>query len=106
MIRAVGAEKGIYGNSGAEAIYPTYLVDTEGAPFDASKNNYTMSFEKGEFPPVKAFWSLTMYDGKTQLLIDNPLNRYLLNSPMMDDFVMNEDGSLRFMYKKNHQGRT
>jgi hypothetical protein len=68
MIRAVGAEKGIYGNSGAEAIYPTYLVDTEGALFDASKNNYTMSFKKGEFPPVKAFWSLTMYDGKTQLL--------------------------------------
>jgi len=105
MIRAVGAEKGIYGNSGAEAIYPTYLVDTEGAPFDASKNNYTMSFEKGEFPPVKAFWSLTMYDGKTQLLIDNPLNRYLLNSPMMDDFVMNEDGSLTLYVQKESPGK-
>jgi hypothetical protein len=69
-------------------------------PFDASKNNYTMSFKKGEFPPVKAFWSLTMYDGKTQLLIDNPLNRYLLNSPMMDDFVMNEDGSLDALCSK------
>jgi hypothetical protein len=105
MIRAVGAEKGIYGNSGAEAIYPTYVVDTEGAPFDASKNNYTMSFEKGEFPPVKAFWSLTMYDGKTQLLIDNPLNRYLLNSPMMDDFVMNEDGSLTLYVQKESPGK-
>jgi hypothetical protein len=105
MIRAVGAEKGIYGNSGVEAIYPTYVVDTEGAPFDASKNNYTMSFEKGEFPPVKAFWSLTMYDGKTQLLIDNPLNRYLLNSPMMDDFVMNEDGSLTLYVQKESPGK-
>jgi hypothetical protein len=105
MIRAVGAEKGIYGNSGVEAIYPTYVVDTEGAPFDASKNNYSMSFEKGEFPPVKAFWSLTMYDGKTQLLIDNPLNRYLLNSPMMDDFVMNEDGSLTLYVQKESPGK-
>jgi hypothetical protein len=25
------AEKGIYGNSGEEAIYPTYFVDAEGA---------------------------------------------------------------------------
>jgi hypothetical protein len=105
MIRAVGAEKGIYGNSGVEAIYPTYVADTEGAPFDASKNNYTMSFEKGEFPPVKAFWSPTMYDGKTQLLIDNPLNRYLLNSPMMDDFVMNEDGSLTLYVQKESPGK-
>jgi hypothetical protein len=105
MIRAVGAEKGIYGNSGVEAIYPTYVVDIEGAPFDASKNNYSMSFEKGEFPPVKAFWSLTMYDGKTQLLIDNPLNRYLLNSPMMDDFVMNEDGSLTLYVQKESPGK-
>jgi hypothetical protein len=78
ILRAVGAQLGIYGNSGAEAIYPTYLVDAEGAPLDASKNNYTMTFKKGEFPPVKAFWSLTMYDGKTQLLIDNPLTDIFL----------------------------
>ena len=104
ILRAVAAEKGIYGNSGAEAIYPTYLVDAEGAPFDASKNNYTMTFKKDEFPPVKAFWSLTMYDGKTQLLIDNPLNRYLLNSPMMDQFVLNKDGSLTFYIQKESLG--
>jgi hypothetical protein len=100
IIRAVAAQMGIYGNSGAEAIYPTYLVDAEGAPFDASENEYTLTFKKDEFPPVTAFWSLTMYDGKTQLLIDNPLNRYLLNSPMMEQFVMNEDGSLTFYIQK------
>ena len=104
MIRAVAAQLGIYGNSGAEAIYPTYLVDAQGAPFDASKNKYTLTFKKGEFPPVTAFWSFTMYDGKTQLLIDNPLDRYLLNSPMMDDFVMNEDGSLTLYIQKESPG--
>jgi len=105
MIRAVAAQMGIYGNSGAEAIYPTYLVDAEGTPFDASQNSYTMTFKKGEFPPVTAFWSLTMYDGKTQLLIDNPLKRYLLNSPMMEQFVLGEDGSLTIYVQKESPGK-
>jgi len=105
ILRAVAAQSGIYGNSGDEAIYPTYFVDAEDAPLDASKNNYTMTFNKGEFPPVTAFWSLTMYDGKTQLLIDNPLKRYLLNSPMMEQFVLNEDGSLTFYVQKESPGK-
>ena len=104
ILRAVGALMGIYGNSGEEAIYPTYLVDSEDTPLDASKNNYTITFKEGEFPPVTAFWSLTMYDGKTQLLIDNPLDRYLLNSPMMDQFILNEDGSLTFYLQKESPG--
>jgi len=105
IIRAVGAQMGIYGNSGDEAIYPTYLADAEGASLDASDNKYTLTFKKDEFPPVTAFWSLTMYDGKTQLLIDNPLNRYLLNSPMMEQFVLNEDGSLAFYIQKESPGK-
>ncbi len=103
--RAAAAHMGLYGNSGDEAIYPTYLVDAQGAPFDASHNKYTLTFKKGEFPPVKAFWSLTMYDGKTQLLIANPLNRYLLNSPMMDEFIFAEDGSLTFYIQKESPGK-
>ena len=105
IIRAVAAQMGIYGNSGDEAIYPTYLVDEQGVPLDASQNKYTLTFKKGEFPPVTAFWSLTMYDGKTQLLIDNPLKRYLLNSPMMDQFVLNKDGSLTFHVQKESPGK-
>ena len=105
IMRAVAAHMGIYGNSGDEAIYPTYLVDANGAPFDASQNKYTLTFKKGELPPVTAFWSLTMYDGKTQLLIDNPLSRYLLNSPMMEQFVLNEDGSLTLYVQKESPGK-
>jgi len=102
--RAVAADRGLYGNSGAEATYPMYLVDADGLPLNAAENNYTITFGKTDFPPVKSFWSLTMYDGKSQLLIDNPLNRYLLNSPMMDDFVMNEDGSLTLYIQKESPG--
>ena len=57
--------------------------DGDGEPLDGSKHNYTLTFAAGQFPPVNAFWSVTMYDGKTQLLIENPINRYLINSPML-----------------------
>lgn len=94
LLRAAAAHQGLYGNSGAEAIYPIYLVDADGQPLDASTHHYTLTFAKGTLPPVKAFWSLTMYDSKTQLFIDNPLNRYLLNSSMMDQFQWEADDAL------------
>ncbi len=102
--RSVAAHMGLYGNSGAEAIYPTYLVDTDNQPLDAATNSYTLTFAKGKFPPVKAFWSLTMYDGMTQLFIENPLDRYLLNSNMMDQFSLEADGSLVFHIAKESPG--
>ena len=55
-------------------------------------------------PPVKAFWSLTMYDGKTQLLVENPLDRYLLNSSMQDQFLWQDDGSLVLYIGKDSPG--
>ena len=58
-------------------------ADAAGQPLDGSKHNYTLTFAAGQYPPVNAFWSVTMYDGKTQLLIENPINRYLINSPML-----------------------
>ena len=105
IMRAVAAHTGLYGNSGDEAVYPTYLVDAQGKPFDASLNNYTLTLKKGKFPPVKAFWSFTMYDGKTQLLIDNPINRYLLNTPMMEQFKLGKDGSLTIYVQKESPGK-
>jgi len=37
-------------------------------------NKYTIRFDT--LPPVNAFWSVTMYDAKTQLYIENKINRY------------------------------
>ena len=48
---------------------------------------------------MNAFWSVTMYDGKTQLLIKNPINRYLINSPMLK-LKKNADGSLTIYVQK------
>jgi hypothetical protein len=92
--RAVAALMGLYGNSGEEAIYPGYLSDRDGQPLNAAQSDYELRFSAGELPPVDAFWSLSMYDGMTQLFIDNPLDRYLISSAMLDDFVLEEDGSL------------
>ena len=94
LIRATAGHVGLYGNSAAEAIYPTYMTDDEGNGFDASRYDYTLTFAADQLPPVKAFWSLTMYDGPTQLFVRNPLRRYLLNSAMLDDFAFEKDGSL------------
>jgi len=105
LIRASAAHIGLYGNSGEEAVYPVYWTDADGNPLDASSNKYTITFPKGQLPPVKAFWSFTLYDGKTQLLVDNPLNRYLLNSTMLKDFVYENDGSLTFYIQKDSPGK-
>ena len=72
---------------------------------DASKGNYTLTFAKGQQPPVKAFWSLTMYDGISQLMIENPLNRYLLNSTMLSDMKLGDDGSLTLYIQKDSPGK-
>jgi hypothetical protein len=102
--RAAGAKGGIYGNDAAEAMYPARRTDSDGQTLDGSQHNYTLTFPAGQLPPVNAFWSLTMYDGKSQLLIENPINRYLINSPMLATMKTNADGSLTFYIQNKSPG--
>ena len=104
LLRAGGAKAGIYGNDAVEATYPLTRSDGDGQPLDGSKANYTLTFAKGELPPVNAFWSVTMYDGKTQLLIENPIDRYLINSPMLPELKKNADDSLTLYIQKDSPG--
>jgi hypothetical protein len=104
-LRAAAAMAGIYGNDVEEALYPLLATDSEGNKPDCSKNRYTLTFPKDQLPPVNAFWSVTMYDGKTQLLIANPLDRYLINSPMLPDLKKNSDGSLTIYLQKDSPGK-
>jgi hypothetical protein len=103
--RAAAAKGGIFGNSAIEAMYPLTRVLSNGEVMDGSKHNYTLTFAKGDLPPVNAFWSVTMYDGKTQFLIENPINRYLINSPMLPGMKTNLDGSLTLFIQKDSPGK-
>ncbi len=104
QMRAAAAMAGIYGNDAEEALYPMLAVDSEGKKPDCSQNRYTITFAQGQLPPANAFWSVTMYDAKTQLLIENPINRYLINSPMLPGLRKNADGSVTLYLQKDSPG--
>lgn len=104
LLRACITQIGWGANDVAEAAYPLYATDSKNEPLDAGKHNYTLTFPGDGLPPVKAFWSVTLYDGKTQLLIDNPINRYLINSPMLPNLRKNPDGSLTLYIQKDSPG--
>lgn len=95
---------GIYGNSKQEAMYPVYRVDSQGKALTGT-DRYTLHFNKGEYPPVKAFWSLTMYKLPQSLLVSNPINRYLINSPMLPDLRKDADGGLTLYIQNKSPGK-
>lgn len=81
LLRSVAAMAGWGGNDVIEATYPTAREDGEGEPLDGT-HRYQIAFTTP--PPAKAFWSITMYDtsydGVAGYLVENPINRYLINS--------------------------
>jgi hypothetical protein len=105
LYRFIGAKLGLYGNSGADAANFGFFVDAGHRPLDASKSDYELHFAKGAIPEYHAFWSLTMYDGKTQLLVANPIQRYLLNSTTLKSYKCGPDGSLTFYIQKDSPGK-
>ena len=60
-LRAYITYVGLGANLPQDAIYPIASVDATGQPLDGLRN-YVLHFDKGEQPPVKGFWSVTMYD--------------------------------------------
>ena len=90
-MRAYIAYFGLGANLPQDAVYPTTTVDASGQPLDGSRS-YVIHFAKGQQPPVKAFWSVTMYDSH-MFFVANPLNRYQI-SPTQSPVNYNPDGSL------------
>ena len=101
--RAAVARGGIYANDALEAAYPFARADDRGRPLDG-RRKYTVTFPADGLPPVNAFWSVTMYDGKTQLLVKNPIDRYLINSPMLPEMKKNSDGSITIHIQRESPG--
>ena len=98
--RALITAIGLGANLPQDAIYPTSETDTNGLPYQG-QNKYVMHFDKGELPPAKAFWSLTLYNAEF-FFFDNPLNRYTLSS--RDEFKVNLDGSVDLYIQNEDPG--
>lgn len=103
LYRMAAAVLGIYGNSKQEAMYPIYSVDADGQKLDGA-NRYSLRLAPTRLPPVNAFWSLTMYELPASLLSANPINRYLLNSPMLPQFTRDADGGLTLLIRHGSPG--
>jgi hypothetical protein len=103
LYRMAGAALGIYGNTKEEAMYPAYYTDESGQPLNGG-NRYRIRFAPGQLPPVNSFWSLTMYDQPASLLVANPINRYLLNSAMLNGFKRDADGGITLIIQNESPG--
>ena len=78
-------------NFAEDAVYPFSEKDPDGKEYDGSKHDYVMHFEPRQMPPVKGFWSLTMYDPDF-FFVPNKIDRYSLSQ--RDTFALNPDGSV------------
>jgi hypothetical protein len=103
--RSVGVEAGgIIPNVPKQAFYGQWTKDASGEVMDGSKAKYTFTFPKGQLPPVRFFWSLTMYDLGTRLLVSNPIDRYSIGD-RTEGLKRNEDGSLTIYVQKDTPGK-
>lgn len=99
--RAIVAQVGLGANLPEDAIYPLNIGDSSGKPLDGV-NNYRLHFDKGETPPVNAFWSITLYD-PDGFQVGNSLNRFAVSSWM--PFKENADGSLDIYFQNESPGK-
>src|SRR2546430_11620492 len=104
LYRMAAAVLGIYGNSKQEAMYPFYAEDEAKQKLNGA-NRYTVRFAPGQLPPVHAFWSLTMYELPKSLLVANPINRYLINSPMLPQLKRDADGGITLYIQNESPGK-
>jgi hypothetical protein len=98
--RALVTAIGLGANRIQDAVYPTSLKDADGKEYDGV-NKYVMPFSKGQLPPTRGFWSLTMYDAN-YFFVANPLNRYSISA--RQNLKSNPDGSVDLYIQKDSPG--
>jgi hypothetical protein len=103
MKRAVVAAFGWPANLQEDAVYPYTTVDSAGAKLTGA-NKYTLTFPKGQTPPVNGFWSITMYMiDQGWWFVPNALNKFTV-SPR-NDLKANPDGSITLYFQKDSPGK-
>ena len=98
--RALVTAVGLGANRPQDAVYPMSPKDAHGKAYDGA-NNYVMRFPRGELPPVRGFWSVTMYDPQF-FFVANPINRYSI-SPRQN-LKSNPDGSVDLYIQNKSPG--
>jgi hypothetical protein len=88
--RAAVARMGLGANPPEDAMYMHCDQDESARPLDGAQN-YRIHFEKGKTPPVRAFWSVTVYS-EDGYFTANPIGRYAIGD--RDPLKFNDDGSL------------
>lgn len=102
MKRAVVAAFGWPANLEQDAIYPFAELDADGKPFNGA-NKYTLTFGKGQLPPVNGFWSITMYEiDQGWWFVPNRLNKFTV-SPR-NNLKANPDGSTTLYFQHESPG--
>ncbi len=103
LFRAAIGYQAMFVNTPIEAYYPGVFKDVQGRTLDGSDGKYTITFPKGKTPPVGAFWSVTMYDAKKRLMVENSIHRYKLGSA--DKLEVDADGSVKIYIQADSPGK-
>ena len=103
MKRGVVAAFGWPANLQADAVYPYAMVDSKGQKLTGG-NKYTLTFAKGQTPPVNGFWSVTMYMiDQGWWFVPNSLNKFTV-SPR-NNLKTNLDGSITLYFQNESPGK-
>ncbi|MBN9288007.1 MAG: hypothetical protein BGO43_00675 [Gammaproteobacteria bacterium 39-13] len=101
--RAVGVYAGMFSNTADQAFYIPWDTDAEGHYLDGSKYAYEITFPANGAPPVKYFWSITMYSLTDHFLVANPIHRYSINS--RNPIVKEKDGAMTIFISHRSPGK-
>lgn len=77
LYRSVITTLGTGSNVSDESTSFTTFADASGQPLDGATGQYRLVLSPP--PPVRFFWSVTVYDARTKELHPNPIGRYLIN---------------------------
>jgi len=102
LVRGMANALGPGWNRPQDAVYPLSQKDAEGSDYDGASHKYVMHIGKGKTPPVKAFWSLTMYDTEF-FFVPNAINRYDVSQ--RNHFKTNPDGSFDLYIQSDSPGK-
>jgi hypothetical protein len=98
--RALITRYGLGANIEQDAVYPSTKVDSTGQTLNGA-NKYIIRFPKGQMPPARGFWSLTMYDAQ-YFFVANPLNRYTLSG--RNKLKADPDGTVELLVQASNPG--